>query len=159
VLETTFTEETETDLFGEQAVLCGGVSALIKAGFETLVEAGYQPEVAYFECLHEMKLIVDLMYRGGLNYMRYSVSDTAEHGDYTGGAKLITEETKYVMGQMLKEIQDGTYAEGWIEENQTGRPWFNAQRRINQDHLIERVGAELREMMPFINPVTIKPGE
>ena len=159
VLETTFTEETETDLFGEQAVLCGGVSALIKAGFETLVEAGYQPEVAYFECLHEMKLIVDLMYRGGLNYMRYSVSDTAEHGDYTGGAKLITEETKYIMGQMLKEIQDGTYAEGWIEENQTGRPWFNAQRRINQDHLIERVGAELREMMPFINPVTIKPGE
>jgi len=159
VLETTFTEETETDLFGEQAVLCGGVSALIKAGFETLVEAGYQPEVAYFECLHEMKLIVDLMYRGGLNYMRYSVSDTAEHGDYTGGAKLITEETKYIMGQMLKEIQDGTYAAGWIEENQTGRPWFNAQRRVNQDHLIERVGAELREMMPFINPVTIKPGE
>ena len=159
VLETTFTEETETDLFGEQAVLCGGVSALIKAGFETLVEAGYQPEVAYFECLHEMKLIVDLMYRGGLNYMRYSVSDTAEHGDYTGGAKLITEETKYIMGQMLKEIQDGTYAAGWIKENQTGRPWFNAQRRVNQDHLIERVGAELREMMPFINPVTIKPGE
>src|SRR3989337_570073 len=159
VLETTFTEETETDLFGEQAVLCGGVSALIKAGFETLVEAGYQPEVAYFECLHELKLIVDLMYRGGLNYMRYSVSDTAEHGDYTGGAKLITEETKYIMGQMLKEIQDGTYAAGWIEENQTGRPWFNAQRRVNQDHLIERVGAELREMMPFINPVTIKPGE
>ncbi|HLE51829.1 MAG TPA: ketol-acid reductoisomerase [Anaerolineales bacterium] len=159
VLETTFTEETETDLFGEQAVLCGGVSALVKAGFETLVEAGYQPEVAYFECLHELKLIVDLMYRGGLNYMRYSVSDTAEHGDYTGGTKLITEETKYIMSQMLNEIQDGTYAAGWIKENERGRPWFNEQRRINQDHLIERVGAELREMMPFINPVTIKPGE
>ena len=159
VLETTFSEETETDLFGEQAVLCGGVTALVKAGFETLVEAGYQPELAYFECLHELKLIVDLMYRGGLNYMRYSVSDTAEHGDYVAGARLITEETKYEMNQMLKEIQDGTYANNWIEENKNGRPWFNQQRRLGQDHLIERVGAELREMMPFVDPVTIKPGE
>jgi len=159
VLETTFAEETETDLFGEQAVLCGGVTALVKAGFETLVEAGYQPELAYFECMHELKLIVDLMYRGGLNYMRYSVSDTAEHGDYTAGPKLITEETKYVMSQILSDIQDGTYAKGWIEENKNGRPWFNEQRRKEQDHLIEQVGADLRQMMPFINPVTIKPGE
>ncbi len=159
VLETTFAEETETDLFGEQAVLCGGVSALVKAGFETLVEAGYQPEIAYFECLHELKLIVDLMYRGGMNYMRYSVSDTAEHGDYTGGPKIITEETKYAMWQMLNDIRDGTYASGWIQENKNGRPWFNEQRRANQDHLLEQVGAQLREMMPFIHPVTIKPGE
>ncbi len=159
VLETTFSEETETDLFGEQAVLCGGVTALVKAGFETLVEAGYQPEVAYFECMHELKLIVDLMYRGGMNYMRYSVSDTAEHGDYTAGPKIITEETKYAMSQLLNDIQNGTYADGWIEENKLGRPWFNDQRRRNQDHLIEKVGANLREMMPFINPVTIKPGE
>ena len=159
VLETTFTEETETDLFGEQAVLCGGVSALVKTGFEVLVEAGYQPELAYFECLHELKLIVDLMYRGGLNYMRYSVSDTAEHGDYTAGPKLVTEETKYVMSQLLKDIQDGTYAKSWIEENEKGRPWFNAQRQKEQDHLIERVGAELRQMMPFIDPVTIKAGD
>ena len=159
VLETTFTEETETDLFGEQAVLCGGVSALVKAGFETLVEAGYQPEIAYFECLHELKLIVDLMYRGGLNYMRYSVSDTAEHGDYTGGAKIVTEETKFTMSQMLKDIQDGTYANNWIEENKQGRPWFNDMRRKEQDQLIEKVGARLRSMMPFIDPVTIKPGD
>jgi ketol-acid reductoisomerase len=159
VLETSFTEETETDLFGEQAVLCGGVSALVKAGFETLVEAGYQPEIAYFECLHELKLIVDLMYRGGLNYMRYSVSDTAEHGDYTGGAKIVTEETKFTMSQMLTDIQDGTYANNWIEENQKGRPWFNEMRRKEQEHLIESVGARLRSMMPFIDPVTIKPGE
>ena len=159
VLETTFAEETETDLFGEQAVLCGGVSALVKAGFETLVEAGYQPELAYFECLHELKLIVDLMYRGGLNYMRYSVSDTAEHGDYTAGPRLITEETKFIMHEILTEIQDGTYAKNWIEENQNGRPWFNEQRRLGQDHLIERVGANLRSMMPFIQPVTIRPGE
>ena len=159
VLETTFSEETETDLFGEQAVLCGGVTALVKAGFETLVEAGYQPELAYFECLHELKLIVDLMYRGGMNYMRYSISDTAEHGDYTAGPRLVTEETKYVMSQMLKEIQDGTYAKGWINENANGRPWFNQQRRSEQDHLIEKVGAELREMMPFVDPLTIKPGE
>lgn len=159
VLETTFSEETETDLFGEQAVLCGGVSALVKAGFETLVEAGYQPELAYFECLHELKLIVDLMYRGGLNYMRYSVSDTAEHGDYTAGARIVTEETKYEMSKLLREIQNGTYAKGWIEENENGRPWFNQQRRLGQEHLLEKVGAELREMMPFIDPVTIKPGE
>jgi ketol-acid reductoisomerase len=159
VVETTFAEETETDLFGEQAVLCGGVTALVKAGFETLVQAGYQPELAYFECLHELKLIVDLMYRGGLNYMRYSVSDTAEHGDYTAGSRLITEETKFVMSQILHEIQDGTYAQNWIEENRRGRPWFNEQRRLNQDHLIEKVGAELRSMMPFIQPVTIRPGE
>ena len=159
VLETTFSEETETDLFGEQAVLCGGVTALVKASFETLVEAGYQPEVAYFECMHELKLIVDLMYRGGMNYMRYSVSDTAEHGDYTGGPKIITEETRYVMSQMLKDIQDGTYAREWIEENRKGRPWFNAQRQKEQEHPIEEVGAELREMMPFIDPVTIRPGD
>jgi ketol-acid reductoisomerase len=159
VLETSFAEETETDLFGEQAVLCGGVTALVKAGFETLVEAGYQPEVAYFECLHELKLIVDLMYRGGMNYMRYSVSDTAEHGDYTAGPKIVTEETKFVMSQLLGEIQDGTYARGWIEENQNGRPWFNEQRRLQQEHLIEKVGADLRQMMPFVNPVTIKPGD
>jgi len=159
VLETTFAEETETDLFGEQAVLCGGGTALVKAGFETLVEAGYQPELAYFECLHELKLIVDLMYRGGLNYMRYSVSDTAEHGDYVAGPRLITEETKFEMSQMLKEIQDGTYAKNWIDENKNGRPWFNQQRRLEQDHLIEEVGAQLRQMMPFVNPVTIKPGE
>ena len=159
VLETTFTEETETDLFGEQAVLCGGVSELVKTGFEVLVEAGYQPELAYFECLHELKLIVDLMYRGGLNYMRYSVSDTAEHGDYTGGPKIVTEETKYVMNQMLNEIQDGTYAKAWIEENEAGRPWFNERRQKEQDHLIEKVGSDLREMMPFIDPVTIKAGD
>jgi ketol-acid reductoisomerase len=159
VIETTFAEETETDLFGEQAVLCGGVSALVKAGFETLVEAGYQPEIAYFECLHELKLIVDLFYRGGLSYMRYSVSDTAEHGDYTGGRRIITEETKYEMSQMLKEIQDGTYASKWIAENEAGRPWFREQRRQEQDHMIETVGAELREMMPFITPVTVKPGD
>ena len=158
-LVTTFAEETETDLFGEQAVLCGGVTALVRTGFEVLVEAGYQPEVAYFECMHELKLIVDLMYRGGLNYMRYSVSDTAEHGDYTAGPKIVTEETKYAMSQILKDIQDGTYAKQWIEENQQGRPWFNEQRRLNQDHMIEKVGADLRQMMPFIDPVTIKPGE
>jgi ketol-acid reductoisomerase len=159
VLETTFSEETETDLFGEQAVLCGGVTALVRAGFETLVEAGYQPEVAYFECLHELKLIVDLMYRGGMNYMRYSVSDTAEHGDYSAGPKIITEETKYAMWELLKDIQDGSYAEGWIEENKQGRPWFSEQRQQNQTHLIEKVGYQLREMMPFIHPVAIMPGE
>jgi ketol-acid reductoisomerase len=159
VLETTFAEETETDLFGEQAVLCGGVSALVKAGFETLVEAGYQPEIAYFECLHELKLIVDLMYRGGLNYMRYSVSDTAEDGDYTAGPKIVTEDTKHAMYKILQDIQDGTYARNWIEENEKGRPWFNEQRRLQQDHLIERVGSQLRQMMPFIDPVTIRPGD
>jgi ketol-acid reductoisomerase len=159
VIETTFAEETETDLFGEQAVLCGGVSALVKAGFETLVKAGYQPEVAYFECMHELKLIVDLMYRGGLNYMRYSVSDTAEHGDYTGGPRLITEETMGEMKKMLSEIQDGTYANKWIKENKDGRPWFNDVRRREQEQPIEVVGAKLRAMMPFLNPVTVKPDE
>ncbi len=156
VIETTFAEETETDLFGEQAVLCGGVSALIKAGFETLVKAGYQPEIAYFECMHELKLIVDLMYRGGLNYMRYSVSDTAEHGDYTGGPRIITEETQGEMVKMLHEIQDGTYARKWIAENEAGRPWFNQQRKEEREQTIEKVGAELRAMMPFLNPVKIE---
>jgi len=159
LIETTFAEETETDLFGEQAVLCGGVSALVKAGFETLVKAGYQPEIAYFECMHELKLIVDLMYRGGLNYMRYSVSDTAEHGDYTGGLRLVTEDTLGEMKTMLNEIRDGTYARKWIAENEAGRPWFNEVRRREQDQAIERVGAELRSMMPFLNPVTIKPSD
>jgi len=159
VLLTTFAEETETDLFGEQTVLCGGVSGLVKASFETLVEAGYQPEVAYFECMHELKLIVDLFYRGGLNYMRYSVSDTAEHGDYTASKRIVTEETKYEMNQILKEIQDGTYAKTWIAENEAGRPWFNAERRRQQEHLIEKVGMELRDLMPFVNPVKVKPGE
>lgn len=159
VLETTFSEETETDLFGEQAVLCGGITALVKAGFETLVKAGYQPELAYFEVMHELKLIVDLMYRGGMNYMRYSVSDTAEHGDYTAGSQIVTEETKFVMSKLLKEIQDGTYAENWIRENKNGRSWFNKQRQLGQDHMIEKVGAKLRELMPFVDPVTIKPGE
>jgi ketol-acid reductoisomerase len=159
VLKTTFSEETETDLFGEQAVLCGGVSALVKAGFETLVEAGYQPEVAYFECLHELKLIVDLFYQGGLNYMRYSVSDTAEHGDYYSGQKIVTEETKYQMSRILKDIQEGEYARSWIEENKNGRPWFNEERHRQQEHLLEKVGADLRGMMPFVNPVTIRPGE
>jgi ketol-acid reductoisomerase len=157
VLETTFAEETETDLFGEQAVLCGGVSALVKAGFETLVKAGYQPEIAYFECMHELKLIVDLMYRGGLNYMRYSVSDTAEHGDYTGGARLITDTTRAEMRKMLAEVQDGTYAKGWIAENEKGRPWFNATRAAEQTQQLEEVGAKLRAMMPFLNPVTVRP--
>src|SRR5512146_939985 len=157
VLETTFAEETETDLFGEQAVLCGGVSELIKAGFNTPVEAGYQPEIAYFECLHELKLIVDLIYRGGLNYMRYSVSDTAEHGDYTGGPRIVTEETRKEMKRMLKEIQDGTYAKNWIAENEKGRPWFKATRAKEQELLIEQVGAKLRDMMPFLNPVKLRP--
>jgi ketol-acid reductoisomerase len=157
VVETTFTEETETDLFGEQAVLCGGTSALVKAAFETLVEAGYQPEIAYFECLHELKLIVDLMYRGGLNYMRYSISDTAEHGDYTGGARLVTAETRAEMKRMLDDIRSGRYAQNWIEENEKGRPWFNAQRAKEQTQLLEQVGAELRRMMPFVDPIEIKP--
>ncbi|HXZ79837.1 MAG TPA: ketol-acid reductoisomerase [Terriglobales bacterium] len=157
VLETTFAEETETDLFGEQTVLCGGVSALIKAAFQTLVDAGYQPEIAYFECLHELKLIVDLIYQGGLNYMRYSVSDTAEHGDYTGGARIITDATRQEMKKMLKEIQDGTYAKKWIAENEAGRPWFNAKRKEEQTALIEQVGAQLRAMMPFLKPVNVTP--
>ena len=152
VIETTFAEETETDLFGEQAVLCGGVTSLVKAGFETLVEAGYQPEIAYFECLHELKLIVDLMYQGGLGYMRYSISDTAEHGDYTGGERLITAETRDEMRRMLAEIQDGTYARRWLAEDKLGRPWFNETRRREQQHPIEEVGARLRAMMPFLKP-------
>jgi ketol-acid reductoisomerase len=159
VLETTFAEETETDLFGEQAVLCGGVSALVKAGFETLVKAGYQPEVAYFECMHELKLIVDLMYQGGLNYMRYSISDTAEHGDYTAGDRIITEEARYEMTKLLDEIRDGSYARKWIAENEAGRPWFEEERQRQQQHPIEEVGAQLRDMMPFVKPVKIKPGE
>jgi ketol-acid reductoisomerase len=157
VIETTFAEETETDLFGEQAVLCGGVSALVKAGFETLVKAGYQPEIAYFECLHELKLIVDLMYRGGLNYMRYSVSDTAEHGDYTGGPRLVTEETRREMRKMLEEIQEGTYAKKWIAENEAGRPWFEGQRRAERSQVLEEVGARLRVMMPFLDAVEVTP--
>jgi ketol-acid reductoisomerase len=155
VLKTTFTEETETDLFGEQAVLCGGASALIKAGFETLVDAGYQPEVAYFECLHELKLIVDLMYRGGLSYMRYSVSDTAEHGDYTAGKRIITDETRKEMKQILAEIRNGKFASEWIEENATGRHNFLAERAKQRQHLIETVGEKLRDMMPFLNPVKV----
>ncbi len=148
VLETTFAEETETDLFGEQTVLCGGVSALIKAAFETLVEAGYQPEVAYFEVCHELKLIVDLIYHGGLSYMRYSVSDTAEYGDYTRGPRVIDDLVREEMQQILEEIQDGSFAREWILENQAGRPSFNALRRRNQGHQIEIVGQKLRQMMP-----------
>jgi len=157
VIETTFAEETETDLFGEQAVLCGGASALVKAGFQTLVEAGYQPEIAYFECLHELKLIVDLMYRGGLNYMRYSVSDTAEHGDYTGGPRLVTDETRAEMKRMLEEIRSGAYAEKWIKENEAGRPWFDAQRTTERKQLLEEVGTRLRAMMPFLDAVEVTP--
>ncbi|MCX7949641.1 MAG: ketol-acid reductoisomerase [Treponemataceae bacterium] len=150
VLETTFKEETETDLFGEQAVLCGGVSALMKAGFEVLVEAGYQPESAYFECMHEMKLIIDLVNRGGLSFMRYSISDTAEYGDYVTGPKIITEETKNTMRQVLKDIQNGTFAKNWILENQTNRPFFNKMREIEARHPIEKVGKELRSMMSWL---------
>jgi ketol-acid reductoisomerase len=153
VIETTFAEETETDLFGEQVVLCGGVSALVKAGFETLVEAGYQPEIAYFECLHELKLIVDLIYQGGLNYMRYSVSDTAENGDYTGGPRIVTDTTRREMRQMLAEIRNGTYAKAWIAENEAGRPTFNKLREADRNHPIEQVGARLRQMMPFLKPI------
>ena len=152
VIETTFAEETETDLFGEQAVLCGGVSELIKAGFETLVEAGYQPEIAYFEFLHELKLIVDLIQQGGLSYMRFSVSDTAEHGDYTGGPRIITDETRAEMRRILAEVQDGTYARSWILENQAGRPFFNTMRQRGREQLMERVGKQLRAMMPWLNP-------
>ena len=159
VLETTFPEETETDLFGEQAVLCGGASELVKAGFQTLVDAGYQPEIAYFECMHELKLIVDLMYRGGLNYMRYSVSDTAEWGDYVSGPRVVTDETRAHMKKILAEIQDGTFARDWIKENENGRPRFNKIRASERDQKLEKVGAELRAMMPFLQPVTIKPGD
>lgn len=151
VLETTFKDETETDLFGEQAVLCGGCSELIKVGFEVLVEAGYAPENAYFECLHEMKLIVDLMYQGGLSLMRYSVSDTAEYGDYQVGKRIITEETKEEMRKVLHEIQDGTFAKNWLLENQANRPAFGARRRMETEHQIEKVGKELRGMMSWIN--------
>ncbi len=150
VLETTFKEETETDLFGEQAVLCGGITELIKAGFDTLVEAGYQPESAYFECLHEMKLIVDLINQGGLSYMRYSISDTAEFGDYSVGKRIITEETRREMKKVLSEVQDGSFAKNWILENQANRPSFNALRAKEQNHPIEKVGKELRKMMPWI---------
>lgn len=146
VLETTFKCETETDLFGEQAVLCGGVTALMKAGFETLVEAGYDPQNAYFECIHEMKLIVDLIYRGGFKFMRYSVSDTAEYGDYQIGKRIITEETKKEMKKVLSEIQDGTFASAWIAENNNGRAHFNATRRLEAEHPLEKVGEELRKM-------------
>jgi len=153
VLMTTFAEETETDLFGEKAVLCGGASALVKAGFDTLVEAGYQPEIAYFECMHELKLIVDLMYQGGLTYMRYSISDTAEYGDYTGGPRVINAESKAEMKKILKEIQDGSYAKGWVEENRSGRAWFEGQRAEERKHPLEQVGRELRAKMPFLHPV------
>jgi ketol-acid reductoisomerase len=154
-LKTTFEEETETDLFGEQAVLCGGVSALVQAGFETLVEAGYQPEIAYFECLHELKLIVDLMYRGGLSYMRYSISDTAEHGDYTAGPKIVTDETRAAMRQILADIQNGAYAEEWIDENENNLPNFLRDRRAARQHQIEEVGKELRGMMTWLDPVEV----
>ena len=155
VLETTFSEETETDLFGEKAVLCGGASELVKAGFETLVEAGYQPEIAYFECLHELKLIVDLMYRGGLSYMRHSISDTAEYGDYTGGTRVINAESRLEMKKILKEIQDGSYAQAWIEENRSGREWFEGRRREGREQLLEQVGRDLRARMPFLDPVDV----
>jgi ketol-acid reductoisomerase len=150
VLETTFKEETETDLFGEQTVLCGGVTALVKAAFETMVEAGYQPESAYFECLHELKLIVDLLYQGGMGYMRYSVSDTAEYGDYTRGPAVIDEHVKDNMRKVLADIQDGTFAREWIAENDEGRPRFDRMRRDNAEHEVELVGKELRDMMSFL---------
>ncbi|MEM5785929.1 MAG: ketol-acid reductoisomerase [Syntrophobacteraceae bacterium] len=153
VLETTFKEETETDLFGEQAVLCGGVSELIKAGFDTLVEAGYQPEIAFFECMHELKLIVDLIYRGGLAYMRYSISDTAEYGDLTRGKRVVNEETRAEMKKILGEIQSGQFAREWILENQAGRPAFRATREREKALLLEKIGADLRAMMPFLDAV------
>ncbi len=151
VIETSFAEETETDLFGEQVVLCGGVSALVKAAFETLVEAGYQPEMAYFECMHELKLIVDLFYQGGLNYMRYSVSNTAEYGDYTRGPRIVTEQTKAEMKKILTEIQTGQFAREWILENKANQAGFKAVRRRERSHLIEQVGKQLRKMMTWIN--------
>ena len=149
VIETSFREETETDLFGEQAVLCGGVTALVKAGFETLTAAGYRPEMAYFECLHELKLIVDLMYRGGLQFMRHSISDTAEYGDYTRGPRVITEETRAEMRRILDEIQNGSFAREWLDENRAGRPNFERLRQQDRDHVIEQVGKRLRAMMPW----------
>ena len=152
VIETTFREETETDLFGEQAVLCGGASALVEAGFNTLVDAGYQPEIAYFECLHELKLIVDLMYQGGLSYMRYSISDTAEYGDYTAGPKIITDDTRAAMKQILTDIQTGAFAEEWIEENvNSSRPRFTSMKAAAREARIEEVGKSLRRMMPWLN--------
>jgi ketol-acid reductoisomerase len=151
VIETTFKEETETDLFGEQSVLCGGVSALVEAGFNTLVEAGYQPEIAYFECLHELKLIVDLFYVGGLSYMRYSVSDTAEYGDYTAGPKIVDDHTKQAMKELLTNIQNGTWAKNWIAENRSGRTNFMAEREAHAQTQLEQVGKELRAMMPFLH--------
>src|SRR5213076_2129400 len=159
VLETTFAEETETDLFGEQALLCGGVSALIKAAFETLVEAGYQPELAYFETMHELKLIVDLMYRGGLNFMRFSVSDTAEYGDYVSGPRIIDDHVRSTMRDVLKEIQDGSFAQRWIRENETGRSEFLAMRERDRNHQIEQVGEALRAQMAFLNPVVVREGQ
>jgi ketol-acid reductoisomerase len=159
VLLTTFAEETETDLFGEQAVLCGGVSALVKAGFETLVDAGYQPELAYFECMHELKLIVDLFYQGGLNYMRYSVSDTAEYGDYVAGPRLVTDETRATMRELLEEVRNGSFAKRWIDENSNGRPEFAKFRKKDTEHPIEKVGRELRRKMPFVEPREHIPGQ
>jgi ketol-acid reductoisomerase len=158
ILETTFAEETETDLFGEQAVLCGGVTSLVQAGFETLVDAGYQPELAYFETMHELKLIVDLMYRGGLNFMRFSVSDTAEYGDYVSGPRVI-EGVKATMKDVLADIQSGAFANRWIAEQESGGAEFRRLRQQDKDHQIERVGAELRAQMPFLNPVVIEAGE
>lgn len=151
VIQTTFAEETETDLFGEQVILCGGVSGLIRASFETLVKAGYQPEIAYFECLHELKLIVDLVYEGGLSYMWYSVSDTAEHGGYVTGDRIVSDSVREEMSGVLHDIQSGEFARKWIEENQNGRPQFNARRKQDRNHMIEQVGRELRDMMPFMN--------
>jgi ketol-acid reductoisomerase len=159
VLETTFAEETETDLFGEQSVLCGGTAALVKMAFETLVEAGYQPELAYFETMHELKLIVDLMYRGGLNFMRFSVSDTAEYGDYVSGPRIIDENVRATMQAVLTEIQDGSFARRWVEENESGRAEFERLRAADRDHQIEQVGARLRGQMPFLNPVEVQAGQ
>lgn len=153
IMETTFKEETETDLFGEQAVLCGGVTALMQAGFEVLVEAGYKPENAYFECIHEMKLIVDMIYKGGFNYMRYSISDTAEYGDYTVGPKIITSKTKNVMKKVLKNIQSGKFAEEWIKENETNRPYFTKAREEHKNHQVEEVGKRLRDEMSITKKV------
>jgi ketol-acid reductoisomerase len=152
IIETTFAEETETDLFGEQVVLCGGVTALVKTAFETLVQAGYQPEVAYFECMHELKLLVDLMHEGGMSYMRYSISDTAEYGDYTRGPRVIDDHVRGNMKQILANIRNGSFAREWILENQAGRPSFLALRKQNQEHIIEQVGSELRGMMPWLKP-------
>ena len=156
VIETSIAEETETDLFGEQVVLCGGVSELVKAGFETLVEAGYQPEMAYFECMHELKLIVDLLYQGGLNYMRYSISNTAEYGDYTRGPRIITDQTRLEMKKILKEIQTGKFAREWILENRAGAPAFKASRRLERQHQIEKVGHKLRSLMKWIDAKVVE---